>query len=140
MFDIFDILLILAPRKISYFHLISWFINFAEGYSFQIISGDSPETLRKLCLSAKFPYQEITWNYGILRSVELFRLVIVSFTRSSGTWCGRFVWSCGVNFLTLLDSWEFAILVREEYKLGQDLYGIISLRYLKYFASLFFIN
>ena len=29
----------------------------------------SPETMRKLCLSAKFPYQEIRWNYGILRSV-----------------------------------------------------------------------
>ena len=29
---------------------------------------DSPETMRKLCLSAKFPYQEIRWNYGILGS------------------------------------------------------------------------
>ena len=32
-------------------------------------SYDSPETMRKLCLSAKFPHQEIRWNYGILRSV-----------------------------------------------------------------------
>ena len=26
------------------------------------------ETLGKLCLSTKFPHQEIRWNYGILRS------------------------------------------------------------------------
>ena len=30
--------------------------------------GESPETMRKLCLSAKFPHQEIRWNYGILHS------------------------------------------------------------------------
>ena len=28
----------------------------------------SPETMRKLCLSTTFPYQEIRWKYGILRS------------------------------------------------------------------------
>ena len=28
----------------------------------------SPETMRKLCLSTKFPHHEIRWNYGILRS------------------------------------------------------------------------
>ena len=27
--------------------------------------GESPETMRKLCLSTKFPYQEIRLNYGI---------------------------------------------------------------------------
>ena len=30
---------------------------------------NSPETMRKLCFSTKFPYQEIKWNYGALRSV-----------------------------------------------------------------------
>ena len=31
----------------------------------------SPETMRKLCLSTKFPHQEIRWNYyGVLRSVK----------------------------------------------------------------------
>ena len=30
--------------------------------------GESPETMRKLCLSTKIPHQEIRWNYGILRS------------------------------------------------------------------------
>ena len=30
------------------------------------------ETMRKLCLSAKFPYQEIRWNYGILLSAFMF--------------------------------------------------------------------
>ena len=32
--------------------------------------GESPETMRKLCLSTKFPHQEISWNYGIFRSVK----------------------------------------------------------------------
>ena len=31
--------------------------------------GDSPETMQKLCLSAKFLHQEIRWNNGIFRSV-----------------------------------------------------------------------
>ena len=42
--------------------------TFCERHSFPRVSGDSPKTLRKLCLSAKFPHQEIRWNYGILRS------------------------------------------------------------------------
>ena len=33
--------------------------NFAERHSFHIVSGDSPKTMRKLYLSAKFPHQEI---------------------------------------------------------------------------------
>ena len=48
--------------------LISWYGNFVERHSFRIVSGDSPETMRKLCLSTKFPYQEIRWNYGFFRS------------------------------------------------------------------------
>ena len=32
---------------------------------------NSPESLRKLYLSTKFPHQEIKWNFGILRSGEL---------------------------------------------------------------------
>ena len=32
------------------------------------IQGNSPETMWKLCLSAKFPHQKIRWNYGIFRS------------------------------------------------------------------------
>ena len=28
---------------------------------------ESPETMQKLCLSIKFPHQEIRSNYGILR-------------------------------------------------------------------------
>ena len=38
----------------------------------QFPQSDSPETMRKLCLSTKFPHQEIRWNYGILRSVNGF--------------------------------------------------------------------
>ena len=32
---------------------------------------ESPETMRKLCLSVKFPHQEIRWNYGIFRRGHL---------------------------------------------------------------------
>ena len=55
-------------RKMSLFHLIAWYGNFVERHSFRIVSGDSPETVWKLCLSAKYLYQEIRWNNGILRS------------------------------------------------------------------------
>ena len=53
-------------HKILYLHLISWCGNLAERHSFRIVSGDSPETMRKLCLFTKFPYHEIRWNCGIL--------------------------------------------------------------------------
>ena len=46
-------------RKIPEFHLISWCENFVERHSFRIDSGESPETMRKLCLSTKFPRHEI---------------------------------------------------------------------------------
>ena len=42
--------------------------NFVKRSSFLKVSGDSSETMRKLCLSSKFPHQEIRWNYGILRN------------------------------------------------------------------------
>ena len=52
--------------KIPSFHLISWCRNFVERHSFRIVLGNLPETLRKLCIYAKFPHQKIRWNYGIL--------------------------------------------------------------------------
>ena len=36
-----------------------------------IESSESSETMRKLCLSTKFPHQEIRWSYGIFRSEQL---------------------------------------------------------------------
>ena len=56
-------------RKLPWFHLISWCGNFVERHSFYIVLGESPETMRKLCLFTKFPHQEISWSYGIFRSV-----------------------------------------------------------------------
>ena len=55
-------------RKIPKFYLIYWFGNFVERHSFGTVLGESPETLRKLCLSTKFPHQEIRWNFRILRN------------------------------------------------------------------------
>ena len=37
--------------------------------SFRTVSSESPETMRKLCLSTKFTHQEFRWSYGVLRSV-----------------------------------------------------------------------
>ena len=42
--------------------------NFVERRSL-LWKSDTPETMQKLCLSTKFPHQEIRWNYRILRSV-----------------------------------------------------------------------
>ena len=42
---------------------------FVETHIFFGVSGESPETLRKLCVSAKFSHQEIRWNFGILHTV-----------------------------------------------------------------------
>ena len=70
----------ISLRKIPYFHLISWcgnFVKIAQNY------GESPETMRKICLSTKFPHQEIRRNYGIL---------------------------CSVSFLFLLIMWNYALL------------------------------
>ena len=66
----------LTLRKIPWFHLISWCGNFVERNSFRIVSGDSPETMWKLCLSTKFSHQEIRWNYGILRSVRYWKFLL----------------------------------------------------------------
>ena len=63
--------LLLRLRKMPQSHLISWCRNFVERYSFRIVLGESPETMRKLCLSTKFPHLEIRWNYSILRSVRI---------------------------------------------------------------------
>ena len=38
--------------------------NFLE----KLFSSDLPKTMRKLCLSTKFPHQEIRWNDGVFRS------------------------------------------------------------------------
>ena len=60
-------------RKIPEFHLIFWSGNFVERHRFIRVSGDLPKTLRKLCLSAKFPPQEIRWNLNILRSAWIWQ-------------------------------------------------------------------
>ena len=51
--------------KMPKFHLISWYGNFLERHSFRIVLGESPEFMRKLCLSTKCRDQEIGRNYGI---------------------------------------------------------------------------
>ena len=58
-------------RKIPKFRLISWCGYFVETQTFRKVSGESPETLRKLRFSIKFPHQETTWSFGILHSVHL---------------------------------------------------------------------
>ena len=64
-----------ALRKIPKFHLISWRRNFVETHNTHSVSGESPETPRKLCVYTKFPNQEIKWNFAILRSAVLPKVV-----------------------------------------------------------------
>ena len=50
--------------------------KFCGQHSFCIVSGESPKTMWKLCLSTKLPHHEIRWNYDILRSDKLFTFEI----------------------------------------------------------------
>ena len=50
----FDSLLHYSLRKIQKFHLVYWCGKFAETYSFWRVSGESPKTMRKLCLPQNF--------------------------------------------------------------------------------------
>ena len=52
--EIFDSLLHYSLRKIQKFHLVYWCGKFAETYSFWRVSGESPKTMRKLCLPQNF--------------------------------------------------------------------------------------
>ena len=48
-----------------------------QRHGFRIVSCESPETMRKLCLSTKFPHYEIRWNYGIFcRALHAIRFAI----------------------------------------------------------------
>ena len=58
-------------HKIPKFHLISCCGNFVERHSFHRVWGDSPETLRNLCLSTKFLHQEIRLNFSVFYAVEI---------------------------------------------------------------------
>ena len=42
-----------------------------ERCSFRTVSGESPKTVRKLCVSTKLPHHKIRWNYGIFCSESL---------------------------------------------------------------------
>ena len=46
------------------------------------------KTMRKLCLSAKCPHQEIRWNYGIFRSVTIH--ILPNISRSKGKQTTKF--------------------------------------------------
>ena len=69
---IFDLMRLSYTTILINYHCL----NFVERHSFRRVSGKSPETMRELCLSTKFPHQEIRWNYGILQSVYVQKLFI----------------------------------------------------------------
>ena len=46
-------------RYVEHDSHISWCGNFVERQSFRVVLDNLPETIRKLCFSAKFPHQEI---------------------------------------------------------------------------------
>ena len=59
---------IYTHQNIPKFHLTSWCGIFVEMHGFCRVFDHLPESLRKLCVSAKFPHQQIRWMFGILRS------------------------------------------------------------------------
>ena len=69
------------------------------------VSGNSPETTRKLCLSTKFIYQEIRWNYDIFRSVKQWLLLGVAIVQylSGNTHMGQ-----GIKEWTKQNLWKTA--------------------------------
>ena len=58
--------------------------------------GNSSKTMWKLCLSTKFPHQEIKWNYSIFRSVIYFGNTFRKWCTISGIWMFFFIfeWIC----------------------------------------------
>ena len=61
----------ISLRKIPKIRQLSRCINFMEMHDFRRVSGESPETLRKLCASENFLHHEISWNYDISYSVSV---------------------------------------------------------------------
>ena len=67
-------------EKYRNFNLISWCGNFTERHSFCIVSGDSPETLRKLYLSAKFPHRksvQITVIFAVIVTIAIISVIAI---------------------------------------------------------------
>ena len=62
-FSSFLILGFTAKNAVLSPNFLVW--KFCGKAQFRIVSGESPKTMRKLCLSIKFPHQEIRWKYGI---------------------------------------------------------------------------
>ena len=58
-------------RKIPYFHLIFWCGNFVKRHKFRIVLGKLSGTMRKLCLSTKYPHQNIRLNLEIDLTIAL---------------------------------------------------------------------
>ena len=90
--------------------LISWCENFVKRNSFCMVSGDSPETMRKLFLSTKFPHQEIRWNYGIFCSECIEKIV------SKWLWKGYL--SAGAEKIGIIGEsftiWNFRMSFKEQ--------------------------
>ena len=70
--DVFNFLLYVKAlanlkslHKKRKFHLILPCGNFVKTHSFCRVSGESPETLRKLYVLTKFLHQKSKWNYSI---------------------------------------------------------------------------
>ena len=62
---------------------------------------DWPGTMRRLCLSIKFPHQEIRWNHGIFRSGQLVSGVSHSKTPPYHVWWLHVLWQWKYNVLNL---------------------------------------
>ena len=85
--------------------------SFVERHSFCIVLGQLHKTMCKVCLSTKFPHQEIRWNYGVFCSVGkkffdtcfyVFKCFIVSCL--STVWSVFYVLVSIIKYLCILHS------------------------------------
>ena len=81
--------------KILQFHLISCCGNFMERHSFCIVSGNSPESMWKLCFSTKFSRQEISEMTVFFAGDNITTETLFPYTRFSF----RNIWAPAWGFL-----------------------------------------
>ena len=83
--------------------------------------GNSSKTMRKLCLSTKFPHQEIKWNYSIFRSVIYFGNTFRKWCTISGIW--MFFLNMNISWIILIGALVASVLGEANVEAGASFLG-----------------
>ena len=70
-------------------NILVW--KFCRKHGFRIVLGNSPKTLRKLCLCAEFPHQEIRWNCDTLFSENIRKYLLATIIQPWFCFIARFL-------------------------------------------------